>query len=461
MNAKHGAVIIGYFSDQSSKSMSRMPSSDLLRPFTARWRPALRILALAALPLLLAACNGGGDDDDDEVTSPPVAQNPAPPADTRNQAYLAAKAGDVIQVRIEELRPTQAAIGYDQIYYKLGRWQGDFNRATWAADPVKQLDYLNRTVGKKFSDYCEDMGATTSQAFTSIAQLQAARLDQPATFSCTAAMGADPANLKTVVVGWDGNLYLTDGHHTFSSLREIADGGPKLPVWVKVDANYSGVGTAAAFWQRMVDERKAWLRDGQNQPITVDQLPTRLGIANAQEAGGMQEDRYRSLVYFTRDIAYSNDNLPEFAEFLWGDWLRRQVAGGQLPGLEQYAMMAPSTPAQILTVSTLNASLAATGANDGYAAAVRNAALKMSALADSDVVFQDRTAASLGRIQLVASAPSGSPTKKARDTLEELPRNDVKTDASPEGSPRGAGKLWFAVNYRACGKPAAGTCWGW
>ena len=61
------------------------------------------------------------------------------------------------------------------------------------------------------------------------------------------------------------------------------------------------------------------------------------------------------------------------------------------------------------------------------------------------------------RFPLVAGAPSGSPTKTARDTLEELPRNDVKAD----GSPRGAGKLWFAVNYRACGKPAAGTCWGW
>nr|WP_244957818.1 ParB/Srx family N-terminal domain-containing protein [Achromobacter pulmonis] len=423
------------------------------RPLSPPWRSVLRLLALAALPLMLAACNGS---DNDEGGSP-VAENPAPPADTRNPAYLAAKPGDVIKVRIEALRPTQAAIGYDQIYYKLGRWQGDFNRATWAADPAKQLDYLNRTVGKKFSDYCEDMGATTAQAFASIAEAQAARLDQPATFHCTAAMGADPTHLKTVVVGWDGNLYLTDGHHTFSSLREIADGGPTLPVWVKVDANYSGIGSAAAFWQRMVDERKAWLRDGQNQPITVDQLPTRLGMANAQEAGGMQEDRYRSLVYFTRDIAYSNGDLPEFAEFLWGDWLRRQVAGGQLPDLDQYAMMAPSTPAQILTVSTLSSALAATGANDGYAAAVRNAALKMTALADNDLVFEDRTAASLGRIVLVPGAPGGSPTKNARDTLEELPRNDVKGD----GSPRGAGKLWFAVNYRACGKPAAGTCWGW
>ncbi|ADP18668.1 parB-like nuclease family protein [Achromobacter xylosoxidans A8] len=423
----------------------------------------LRILAAALLPLALAACNGGGDDHDDEpvaVTPPPTGETP-PPVETqppRNTAYLEAKPGDVIQVRIEELHPTQAAIGYDQIYYKLGRWQGDFERPTWTDKPVQQLDYLNRTVGKKFDDYCEDMGgAERAQEFQSIAEARAARLDQPATYACKNAPGTNAANLKTVVVGWDGNLYLTDGHHTFSSLREIADGGPKLPVWVKVDANYSSLPNAAAFWQRMVDERRAWLRDGQNQPITVDQLPARLGLASAQEAGGMQEDRYRSLVYFTRDVAYSNGNLPEFAEFLWGDWLRRQAAGGQLPGLDQYKMMAPAAPAQILAVSTLNKSLAPAGASDSYAAAVRDASLKMAALKDGDIVFDDRDAAGLGRIVLVADAASGSPTKKARDTLEELPRNDAKAD----GSPRGAGKLWFAVNYRNCGKPAAGTCWGW
>ncbi|CAB3891018.1 hypothetical protein LMG26858_03730 [Achromobacter anxifer] len=423
----------------------------------------LRALAAALLPLALAACNGGGDDNDDEPVAvvPPPAEETPPPTETtppRNTAYLEAKPGDVIQVRIEELRPTQAAIGYDQVYYKLGRWQGDFERKTWADKPEQQLDYLNRTVGKKFDDYCEDMGGSErAQAFQTIAEARAARLDQPATFTCKDAPGTNAANLKTVVVGWDGNLYLTDGHHTFSSLREIGDGGPKLPVWVKVDANYSNLANAAAFWQRMVDERRVWLRDGQNQPITVDQLPKRLGLASAQEAGGMQEDRYRSLVYFTRDISYSNGNLPEYAEFLWGDWLRRQAAGGQLSGLDQYKMMAPATPAQILAASTLDKTLAPAGANDSYAAAVRNASLKMAALKDTDLVFEDRDAASLGRIVLVPDAASGSATKKARDTLEELPRNDAKAD----GTPRGAGKLWFAVNYRSCGKPAAGTCWGW
>ncbi|AXA71721.1 ParB/Srx family N-terminal domain-containing protein [Achromobacter insolitus] len=440
-----------------------LPKSRPLHAFPLYRQRLLRALAAALLPLALAACNGGDGDDDDEpvAVAPPPAEETPPPAETqppRNTAYLEAKPGDVIQVRIEELHPTQAAIGYDQIYYKLGRWQGDFERPTWADKPVQQLDYLNRTVGKKFDDYCEDMGGTErAQAFQTIAEARAARLDLPATYACKDAPGTHAANLKTVVVGWDGNLYLTDGHHTFSSLREIADGGPKLPVWVKVDANYSSLPNATAFWQRMVDERRAWLRDGQNQPITVDQLPARLGLPNAQEAGGMQEDRYRSLVYFTRDIAYSNGNLPEFAEFLWGDWLRRQAAGGQLPGLDQYKMMAPALPAQILAVSTLDKSLAAAGANDSYAAAVRDASLKMAALKDTDIVFGDRDAAGLGRIALAPDAASGSPTKKARDTLEELPRNDAKAD----GSPRGAGKLWFAVNYRNCGKPAAGSCWGW
>jgi len=438
------------------------PSTPLLLPHPLP-RPLLRLLAAALLPLALAACNGGdGDDGDDTpvVTPPPVVVDPAPEVETptRNTAYLKAKAGDVIQVRIEELHPTQAAIGYDQIYYKLGRWQGDFNRTTWAADAALQLDYLDRTVGKKFDDYCEDMGGTErAQKFADIAAARAARLDQPETFACKDAPGTHTENLKTVVVGWDGNLYLTDGHHTFSSLRTIFDGGPKLPVWVKVDANYSDLTTAAAFWQRMVDERRAWLRDGQNQPITVDQLPSRLGMASADEAGGMQEDRYRSLVYYTRDIAYKNGSLPEFAEFLWGDWLRRQAAGGQLPALDQYKMLAPATPAQILAPSSFNATLAPGGANDSYAAAVRDASLKMGALAVTDIVFDDRTAASLGVIPLTANVVAGVSVKGSRDTLDELTRNDVKDN----GTPRNAGKLWFAANYRACGKPASGTCWGW
>ncbi|KAK79173.1 ParB-like protein [Bordetella holmesii CDC-H635-BH] len=144
-----------------------------------------RWMAALALPLVLAGCNGGGDDDDEQVstTPPQTAPEQTPPASTeptRNTVYLDAKAGDVIAVRIEELLPTQAAIGYDQIYYKLGRWQGDFNRSTWQANATQMLDYLNRTVGKKFDDYCEDTGQTSrAQDFQTIAEASAARSGFP------------------------------------------------------------------------------------------------------------------------------------------------------------------------------------------------------------------------------------------------------------------------------------------
>ena len=112
---------------------------------------------------------------------------------------------------------------------------------------------------------------------------------------------------------------------------------------------------------------------------------------------------------------------------------------------------------RILAASSFNATLVPGGANDSYAAAVRDASLKMGALAATDIVFDDRTAASLGGIPLAANVAGGVSIKGSRDTLDELVRNDVKSD----NTPRNAGKLWFAVNYRACGKPAAGTCWGW
>jgi len=124
--------------------------------FAHKVRGGLAALVVAGL---LAACGGDGSDVAATIPDPepPVQPDPGP---ARNPAYLDAKAGDIIQVKIKELHPTQAAIGYDQVYYKLGRWQGDFDRGTWKSDPESQLDYLNRTVGKKFDDYCEDMGAT-------------------------------------------------------------------------------------------------------------------------------------------------------------------------------------------------------------------------------------------------------------------------------------------------------------
>lgn len=443
---------------------SYMPVAKLTHP-SAKIPMHINLSAMLKTKWLLPmACTAvlfgcGGDDswrNDDPINTPPDIEVPAPAPEEQNSPYIDAQKGDVLEVKIKELRPTQGAIGYDQIYYKLGRWQGDFARPTWLDQPENHFDYLNRTVGKKFSDYCEDMGAGTldESSLDTVEKLQAARLTDASSFQCTEAPGTETENLKTVVIGPQGKLFLTDGHHSFSSLREIPDGGEDLSVWVKVDENFSALSSEQAFWEQMIAQRKTWLRNGQNQEITPAELPTRLGLQHDNEPGGIDNDPYRSLVYFTRGIGYNNGGLPEFAEFYWANWLREKV------NLSDYKTIATlDNRDEVLAESTLTKELKkkSSDSTDSYAAAVRESSVLMAGLEDSDEIFSGITAGDLGRIDFSEVLNDKDALGDLRDELKDLPRNDVKK----EGTPRGAGKIWFAVNYRVCGKPAENNaCWG-
>ena len=73
--------------------------------------------------------------------------------------------------------------------------------------------------------------------------------------------------------------------------------------------------------ERRRARKLVWLTDGDNRPIYPADLPRQLGLSN-----GLGNDPYRSLVYFTRDIGYSQPTgATEFTEFYWGDWLRKVV----------------------------------------------------------------------------------------------------------------------------------------
>ncbi len=78
------------------------------------------------------------------------------------------KAGEIVQVELAQLHPTQAAIGYRQLDYKQHRYQ---------ADPEKLFD-----------DYCESMGQKGVKSFTPRSTLR-----DPASFSCKAPVGSEPA----------------------------------------------------------------------------------------------------------------------------------------------------------------------------------------------------------------------------------------------------------------------------
>ncbi|MEG1117029.1 MAG: ParB/Srx family N-terminal domain-containing protein, partial [Janthinobacterium sp.] len=132
-----------------------------------------------------------------------------PVLSARQRALMATVVGSaahprILQVRLDELHPTQPAIGYDQVYYKLGRYAAEEKHIADIAKP------------KKFADLCEANGQ--GDVLPGTANVAGATLAAPpAGYRCKAAVGSRPDDMKTVVIGPRGIVYLTDGHHTFST----------------------------------------------------------------------------------------------------------------------------------------------------------------------------------------------------------------------------------------------------
>ena len=282
---------------------------------------------------------------------------PAPALSARQQALMATVVGSaahprILQVRLDELHPTQPAIGYDQVYYKLGRYAAEEKHLADIAKP------------KKFADLCVANGQ--GDVLPGTANVAGATLAAPpASYRCKAAVGSRPRDMKSVVIGPRGSVYLTDGHHTFSTFWD-ADGGRnhQLKVWVKVSDNFSALGEAA-FWARMREENKVWLKNGRNQAITPQQLPSAIGLR------ALGDDPYRSLVYFTREVAYAPpEQATEFLEFYWADWLRQQ--------------------AEVDLTRTDRGDVAS------YLATIKTASAAMAVLKATDIVSGGKTAQALG-----------------------------------------------------------------
>ena len=281
-----------------------------------------------------------------------------PPVLSARQQVLAATAADTdaapvfLQVSLDELRPTQPAVGYDQIYYKLGRYG--------AEDQI--MAKTNKP--KKFAELCEANGQ--DDVITKTANVAGATLSNPpATFQCKSAVGTKPGDMKTVVIGPNGTLYLTDGHHTFSAFWDADNGqNHQLKVWVKVTDNFSKL-NEYDFWAQMKKVNKVWLKDGSNKAIATSQLPASIGLKS------LGNDPYRALVYFTRDAGYVVPaTSTEFLEFYWADWLRKQAA----------------------------VDLTKTDTSDitSYMATIKTASLAMAGLKAGDIVSGGVTAQALG-----------------------------------------------------------------
>lgn len=99
-------------------------------------------------------------------------------------------------------------------------------------------------------------------------------------------------SIEPVVIGPGGVLYLTNGHHTFTSLTKSIYGSANPTVYVNVIANYSNL-TAEQFWAQM--QASNFLLPLDNGVIkSVDPLT---GTPIPSSFAGMTNDPYRGLEY--------------------------------------------------------------------------------------------------------------------------------------------------------------------
>ena len=198
-----------------------------------------------------------------------------------------ARPGDIINAKLKDLHPTQASVGFDQVLYKLGRFQADKE--------------------KLFDEICEVNGQEGVARFSSTS-----RVTDPSSFQCEEAVGSEPSDMKTVVIGPDKQLYLTDGHHTFNVFWHMPDGGADYTVNVVVTDDYSNL-SMDAFWKTMENSNNTWLFDEHYAAMPQEALPASLGLQN------FRNNLYRSLAYFSREIAWDKPKPAiNFVEFYWG-----------------------------------------------------------------------------------------------------------------------------------------------
>lgn len=339
-----------------------------------------RNLAAVALTLLAASAAACNTPSTETGGAPSTEQTEGQPCAAGNERSCEAAVGDLLDVTLNQLHPTQPSLGYDEVYYRLGRY-------TMGPDPANQL--LNAWCATNGQEGLQSAGPDASLA-------------DPASFTCEVPLGSETpetiGKMKTAVVGPGGQLYLTDGHHTLTSFWEVPGGGPDTHVRLKITGNLSDL-TPEAFWQEMQSQGWTWLEDADGKPVTPEQLPTRLGL---KEFGN---DRYRSVLYFARDVGFSqDDNSPAFQEFYWGQWLRSQTD--------------PS-----LQLDNFNLDEMAS-----YLTLVGNVAKAIVALPEDAEIANSRDAAQLGKLDSFG--------EKAFDALSE-----------PIDSPK-PGKLTYSIAYK-------------
>jgi len=115
------------------------------------------------------------------------------------------------------------------------------------------------------------------------------------------------------VLGPGGLIYITDHHHL---ARAALEAGVKT-AFCDVEADLSSSGTTG-FWAEM--EEKSWVHPLDHNGVRHIYSAIPAGL------GALVDDVYRSLAGFVRDAGGYDKTPTAFAEFVWADFFRRNVA---------------------------------------------------------------------------------------------------------------------------------------
>jgi len=121
------------------------------------------------------------------------------------------------------------------------------------------------------------------------------------------------AHALPAVVGAHGRLYITDHHHLGrAALEAHVD-----KVFCEIEADLSSC-QPPAFWKEM--EENSWVHplDEHGVRHIYPKLPARLA--------DLVDDVYRSLACFVRNAGGYEKTGKAYAEFVWADFFRRNVA---------------------------------------------------------------------------------------------------------------------------------------
>ncbi|MCF3096839.1 ParB-like protein [Aeromonas australiensis] len=114
-----------------------------------------------------------------------------------------------------------------------------------------------------------------------------------------------------VVIAPDGGYWLVDRHHLTKALWQqgVKDARVKVIGRLQDKAN---------FWSQMQNNHWAWLRDEKGQPLTPEQLPSRIDQ--------LPDYPYRTLAGLLQNAGYfSKERQVYFVEFAWASWLGKQM----------------------------------------------------------------------------------------------------------------------------------------